>query len=312
MTRYIQAMPLTQLVEAVRRAKERAERFRNDLQKSEALTRYALIDPILRALGWDTEDPSQVRPEFSTDSGTPDYALLWDGKPHIMVEAKALGKRLEGAQDKAFQYAWQNGVPYYVATDGLRWEVYDVYERDPKKRALLQADVGDSEPGTVARLLLALWRPAMPALEVPPPSLFHPKPSRPPFPPPGTLSLKEIEQMIKAGQIQRKSPSLHSPQKAPQKVILPDGSEKPTRTWRDLLLAVADWSQPWLGTKIPLTWPKTGQSVVARDPSGMRAPKAVGPYWVETHASALYIVKSAGLILEQIGKDPSTVRVVLQ
>lgn len=305
-------MLLEELVQALSDVRARVEKFRVELQKSEALTRYALVDPILRALGWDTADPEHVRPEFPTETGSPDYALLLDGKPLVMVEAKALGKSLDAAKDKGFQYCWKNRVSYYVVTDGNTWEIHDLREMGGK--TILRITVGDGSPGEVARSLLALWRPALPTVEVPPPSLIapHPPPHRPSSPPPDAFSLQEIEEMIKARQIPRKSPSLHSPQKAPQKVILPDGSEKPTRTWRDLLLAVVAWSQPWLGSKLPLTWPKTGQLVVARDPSGMRAPKAVGPYWVETHASALYIVKSAGLILEQVGKDPSAVRVVLQ
>jgi predicted type IV restriction endonuclease len=51
-------MVLKGLLEAIERVKDRAEKSHGELQKSEALTRYVLIDPILRALGWDTEDPS--------------------------------------------------------------------------------------------------------------------------------------------------------------------------------------------------------------------------------------------------------------
>lgn len=309
MTRYIQAMPLTQLVEAVRGAKERAERFRNDLQKSEALTRYALIDPILRALGWDTEDPSKVRPEFSTDSGTPDYALLWDGKPHIMVEAKALGKRLEGAQDKAFQYAWQNGVPYYVATDGLRWEVYDVYERDPKKRTLLQVDVGDSEPGTVARVLLALWRPAMPALEAPPQPVVtiaqEPSSGTPSAHAAAIFNLLELRQALRRG-----GPIQGSP--PPVKVILPNRQEETVQSWRDLLLHVVAWGGTRLENQLPVILPRTGKVIVGKENSGMRSPRKVGSMWVETHASAHDLVKFACLALEKIGQDPASAKVLLR
>lgn len=221
-----------------------------------------------------------------------------------MVEAKALGKSLDAAKDKGFQYCWKNKVSYYVVTDGNTWEVHDL--REVGGRTVLRISVGDGSPGEVARFLLALWRPAMPAVEIPPPSLTNPQP--PPAAitpvPPTTLSLEEIEQRMQKGEIPRKAPP-------PKKLILPDGSEKPTRSWRDLLLAVAEWSQPWIGAKLPLTWPSTGRLLVAREPSGMRAPKAVGPYWVETHTNALYIVKHARLILDQTGKDSSRVQVVL-
>ncbi|MCS7312640.1 MAG: hypothetical protein NZ742_06975 [Acidobacteria bacterium] len=35
-------------------------------------THYVLVDPVLQALGWDTEDPDQVIPEFQTEVGCPD------------------------------------------------------------------------------------------------------------------------------------------------------------------------------------------------------------------------------------------------
>ena len=55
------------------------------------MTRAALIDPLLRELGWDTENPALVMPEYRLGRGYADYALLKDGKPVMMVEAKKLG-----------------------------------------------------------------------------------------------------------------------------------------------------------------------------------------------------------------------------
>ena len=64
----------------------------------ETRTKYALIDPILRSLGWDTEDPTQVKLEYEVDSKREDarrvdYALFHNGdapKPYILIEAKGL------------------------------------------------------------------------------------------------------------------------------------------------------------------------------------------------------------------------------
>ena len=38
----------------------------------------ALIDPLLRTLGWDVFDPKVVTPEFKVEGGRADYALLRD------------------------------------------------------------------------------------------------------------------------------------------------------------------------------------------------------------------------------------------
>jgi hypothetical protein len=298
-------MVLKELLEAIERVKDRAEKSHGELQKSEALTRYVLIDPILRALGWDTEDPSQVIPEFPTESGSPDYALLWDGKPHIMVEAKALGKSLDAAKDKGFQYCWKNKVSYYAITDGNAWEVNDLREMGGKEVLRLRLDQVSS--GEAARALLALWRPAMPVVEAAPQSVVgepYPKPPTPP-PPKNTLSLRELEEQMKSGKIPHNTP-------APKHVIFPDGKERELKYWRDLLLAVVGWRQQKLAGHVPITWPGSGRLYVGKDSSGMRAPKQAGPYWVETHASALYLVKAACHVLSVLGDDPAAVHVVMR
>ena len=56
------------------------EEHGSELRQSEALTfRYALIDPLLRELGWDTTDPALVIPEYQSGNGRADYALIVSG-----------------------------------------------------------------------------------------------------------------------------------------------------------------------------------------------------------------------------------------
>jgi len=64
---------------------ELADRHAEALRKSERLTRYALIDPLLRGLGWDTGNPDEVRLEYSAGRGRVDYALMSSGEPVIMM-----------------------------------------------------------------------------------------------------------------------------------------------------------------------------------------------------------------------------------
>ena len=296
-------MLLEELLEAVKGVRARIEAFRGDLQKSEALTRYALIDPILRALGWDTADPELVRPEFPTESGSPDYALLVGGVPLLMVEAKALGKNLGTAKDKGFQYCWKNKVSYYVITDGNRWEVHDLREMGGK--TILQITLDQGEPGEGARALLALWRPAMPAVELPPPTLARPAEKTLPPTARNELSLLKLEEKMRSGEIPRNTPP-------PLKVIFPDQSERELKYWRDLFVAVVEWEKGLLADKLPIILPSTGKVKIARDPAGMMAPKPAGPYWVETNASARDLVKHALLATKHAGQDPNSIRVILR
>ena len=70
----------------------------------EMRTRYAVIDPILEALGWDIANPSQVRVEYGVKvSGKMkrvDYALLSKGKPLVLVEAKKLSQAQVNSWEK--------------------------------------------------------------------------------------------------------------------------------------------------------------------------------------------------------------------
>lgn len=46
-------------------------------RRNEAAVRAQVVQPVLKTLGWDTENPSEVIPEPSTGEGTPDYKLKW-------------------------------------------------------------------------------------------------------------------------------------------------------------------------------------------------------------------------------------------
>ena len=80
---------IDQLQALAKRAKETAESLQN-----EEATKMALIAPFIQSLGYDIFNPSEVMPEYSADfpeikSGERvDYAILENGKPKILVEAK--------------------------------------------------------------------------------------------------------------------------------------------------------------------------------------------------------------------------------
>lgn len=61
----------------------------------ETRTRIVLIDPLLRALGWDPENPDAVHLEYRASNGKPDYALMKGDEPVAFVEAKRLGSTLD-------------------------------------------------------------------------------------------------------------------------------------------------------------------------------------------------------------------------
>ncbi len=98
---------------------------------NEQATKNAFISPLLSQLGWDIHDLDMVTPEWRPSlpgfRGNPvDYALLnADGaRPVALVEAKALGERLDLHASQAASYAQQAGVEWAILTNGDEWRVY--------------------------------------------------------------------------------------------------------------------------------------------------------------------------------------------
>ena len=56
--------------------------------ENEQAVRSQIIDPVLRGLGWNIEDPQDVLPNAKTGDGFPDYTLLHKGGKMLFIEAK--------------------------------------------------------------------------------------------------------------------------------------------------------------------------------------------------------------------------------
>jgi hypothetical protein len=100
------------------------ERLRSSAYVNEAAITHGIVTPILQHLGWDTADPRQVVPEFANERGRVDFALIGVGqKPGIFIEVKQVGRAMDGDR-QLFEYAFHQGVPMCVLTDGREWSFY--------------------------------------------------------------------------------------------------------------------------------------------------------------------------------------------
>lgn len=107
---------------------ERATQKAPQLQTEEA-TKVSLILPFLKILGYDVFDPAEVVPEFVADVGTKkgekvDYAILRDGKPAILIEAKWVGDPLTSHDSQLYRYFTTTEARYAVLTNGLIYKFY--------------------------------------------------------------------------------------------------------------------------------------------------------------------------------------------
>ena len=109
-------------------------------QLREDQTRYAIVDPILRALGWDTADPKVCHPEWRAENskGRVDYALFprstvydfahGEAVPAVIIECKSF--RAELWEDHGHQLqAYVDAEPRMtegmaVLTSGDKWLFY--------------------------------------------------------------------------------------------------------------------------------------------------------------------------------------------
>jgi hypothetical protein len=122
--------PIGNLIETLKQIRETALVNQSKLSKSEASTRSAIIDPILRALGWDTANPRMIEFEKTFTQSRVDYALLdSENKIQIIIEAKPLGGNLSDKHIllSLIMYAIASGVKSIFLTDGVIWEHYTDY-----------------------------------------------------------------------------------------------------------------------------------------------------------------------------------------
>jgi hypothetical protein len=119
--------PLSNITDVLSQIRDSAEQYRPTLRKNEAATRAVLIDPVLRALGWDTGNTFMVEVEKTLEQTRADYALYdFNGTVKIVIEAKALGEDLNRQRVimALVTYAFTFKLEDVFLTDGLIWHHY--------------------------------------------------------------------------------------------------------------------------------------------------------------------------------------------
>ena len=89
--------------EKLNQYKQRIKTLSETMQDiTEEATKNAFIMPLISLLGYDVFNPMEVIPEYTCDVGTKkgekvDYAIIHDGEPIMLIEAKKLGLKLQKA-----------------------------------------------------------------------------------------------------------------------------------------------------------------------------------------------------------------------
>ena len=144
------------------RIHELSSRIPNQLQhiQTEEATKIALVTPFIRALGYDTTDPTEVIPEFTADIGIKkgekvDFAILKDGKPAVLFECKWSGSELDKADtSQLHRYFGTTEARFGVLTNGVIYRFHTDLEQQNRmdSRPFLEFNMLDVKDDLVEEL----------------------------------------------------------------------------------------------------------------------------------------------------------------
>ena len=312
-------MSLESLLTLVEKLRERIDDHASLLRQNEALTRYTLIDPLLRELGWDTENPDLVIPEYKGVGGSADYALFNGDKPLMIVEAKRLDTSLrdEKVLTQGLTYCQKQGTRYLSVTDGRRWEIYETHKlASIDEKRIVEFDLKSQSVAEACLKALTLWglrvsdHVATGQISVVGPPYNQPdSPKSPaPTPQPTPPSLDEHK-----WQLLSKYQEPHAPK--PVEVRFPDNSVVPVKTWKSILVEVAKWLEKnklLTENHCPISVPrKSGRTklyvahtkAVHSNGKPFRDPTRVGAFYVANNSTIA--VANAIQIIEHVGQNPA-------
>jgi hypothetical protein len=129
---------------------------------TEAGTRTSLVEPFLRALGYDPSDPTEVIPEFGANVKVPgvsqdkhvDYAIIKDGKPIILIEVKQHGTDPNKGYSQLYGYFTPVEARIAIATNGVIYRFYADLEKEHvmDKEPFLELDMRNLKEPLVEEL----------------------------------------------------------------------------------------------------------------------------------------------------------------
>ena len=321
-------MPLESLLELIQTLSHRIDQHGPALRQSEALTRYALIDPLLRELGWDTANPARVIPEYRSGNGRADYALMNNGSPAMMLEAKSLGTPLQDTVlSQGINYCLMEGTGYFAVTDGRLWEIYETHKPVPiDEKRIVSFDLKDN-PTQVCLKALALWRHGIESGQV---SVAQIPVVEPTQSQPNDRQAPTIEEPVtqptpvasSSGGTSWIPLSEFNPSASarPTEMLFPNNSTARLRSWGAITTEAIRWlmnKNILTPTDFPIQYSRARTRYVAdttpAHPSGepFADPDQVGSYFVETNTSKGTIIRQTCELIEHIRQDPYEFKVRL-
>jgi len=148
---------MSEFVEFINELKGKLNKHKDLFSSNEATVRYAIVNPFLKMLGWDVENPEEVIPEYSVPEakGKADYALFikeLSNNPIAFVEVKKLDGINQDVITEKLRYSFDLGVNYTIITDGDSWILYKAFEPGipSSERIIAQWSILKDDPYEIA------------------------------------------------------------------------------------------------------------------------------------------------------------------
>ena len=333
----LESLSLLELVETLR---ERIDEHGTLLGQNEMRTRYALIDPLLRELGWNTSDPAEVVVEEGSGNGRADYLLIADSSPVMIIEAKRLGLGVRDGRQQAAIYAMDvaRGARYFTVTDGNHWEIYDTHQ-PAINMMIISFAVREERLSEVCSKALALARPRVQADSnsvahtpvIQPEVHSQQTPEEPPEPVYSTGTPQQPSPRISEAVPVSEDRIIDSnadwttlskwvikrdhEYPCPAEIEFPDGSRVDLGTWNKLVTETVRWlmdSNHLNQSHSPIQY--ATKYLLADTPNhpngeGFIQPKQVGRLYIETKYTSYHHVRNTKTIIKHVGRDPAQFKV---
>jgi hypothetical protein len=135
----------------------RIKEHRDYYNQNEMAVRNQIINPILRVFGWDPENPNEVKHNYSTEEGVPDYSLYKNGKKYLFIEVKKLSIDIEQKEvmRQLAKYCFSEGINYGVLSNGALWILFRAFQEGTKfaDRIIWRVDVENDDLSASIRKL---------------------------------------------------------------------------------------------------------------------------------------------------------------
>lgn len=105
-----------------------------DTLATEEATKTALIMPFFQLLDYDVFNPTEFIPEFTADIGVKkgekvDYAIIRNGKPIIIIEAKSVTDKLKKHDTQLMWYFSVTDAKFAILTNGINYKFFTDLEQ---------------------------------------------------------------------------------------------------------------------------------------------------------------------------------------